>query len=60
MQIVYTAEIDEEIYSLYGLLELLNETVSNATDCNILRGRLESPDEICETGDWEDDYGQDK
>lgn len=55
MKLVYTVEIDEEIYNLDGLLESLDETISSDTDCNILRSRLESPDEICETGDWEDD-----
>ncbi len=55
MKLVYTAEIDEEIYNLDGLLELLDETVSSSTDCNVLKSRLESPDEICESGDWEDD-----
>ncbi len=55
MKLVYTVEIDEDIYCLDGLLESLDETISSGTDCNILRSRLESPDEICETGDWEDD-----
>lgn len=55
MELVYRVKIDEEIYNLDGLLESLDETIRSGTDCNILRSRLESPDEICETGDWEDD-----
>ncbi|WP_156034777.1 hypothetical protein [Clostridium sp. KNHs205] len=55
MKLVYTVEIDDEIYSLDGLLELLNETVNSTTDCMVLKSRIESSDEICETGDWEDD-----
>ncbi|MNC79244.1 hypothetical protein D3C75_1316700 [compost metagenome] len=55
MELVYRVKIDDEIYNLDGLLESLDETISSGTDCKILRSRLESPDEICETGDWEDD-----
>ena len=54
MKLVYTVEIDEEIYNLDGLLESLDETIHLSVDCNIIKSRLESPDEICETGDWED------
>jgi len=55
MKLVYTVEIDEEIYCLDGLLESLDETINLSVETNILKSRLESPDEICETGDWEDD-----
>lgn len=53
MKLVYTVEIDEEIYNLDGLLETLDETLYLSTDSNIIKSRLESPDEICENGDWE-------
>ena len=54
MELVYRVQIDEEIYNLDGLLESLDETIRLSTDSNIIKSRLESPDEICETGDWED------
>jgi hypothetical protein len=57
MKLVYTVEIDEEIYNLDGLLETLDETILLSTDSNIIKSRLESPDEICETGEWEDTDG---
>lgn len=55
MKLVYTAEIDEEIYSLEGLRESLDQTMFLIIGCNILKSRLESPDEICESEGWEDD-----
>jgi hypothetical protein len=54
VELVYRVEIDEEIYNLDGLLESLDETIHLSVDCNIIKSRLESPDEICETGEWED------
>lgn len=53
MKIVYTVEIDEETYELSGLLETLDIAVQLATDCLIERSRIESPDEVCENGEWE-------
>lgn len=55
MELVYTAEIDEEIYNLDGLLKTLNEVVSDGTGCNVLKSKIESPDEVCEDGEWEDE-----
>jgi hypothetical protein len=53
VELVYRVKIDEEIYNLDGLLETLDETIYLSTDSNIIKSRLESPDEICENGDWE-------
>lgn len=55
MRLIYTVDIDEEVYDLSGLLNDLDETVQLATDCCVKRSRIESPDEICENGEWEDD-----
>jgi hypothetical protein len=53
MRIVYIVEIDEDVYELSGLLDALDVTVELATDCGVIRSRLESPDEVCENGDRE-------
>jgi hypothetical protein len=54
MKIVYTVEIDEDVYELEGLMSTLDTTVSLATDCLVLRSRIESLDETCENGEWEE------
>ena len=54
-RLVYTVDIDEEVFNIDGVLEALDETVREATDCNVIRSRLESPDEVCENGEWEDE-----
>ena len=57
-RLVYTVDIDEEIFGLEGLLETLDETVQQSTDCFVNRSRIESPAEICENGEWEDDKNE--
>jgi hypothetical protein len=52
MKIVYT--VDEDVYELEGLMSTLDVTVSLATDCLVLRSRIESSDEVCENGEWEE------
>ena len=54
VKLTYTVEIDEEIFGLDGLNELLNETISNDIGCSVIKSRLESLDEINEIGEWED------
>jgi hypothetical protein len=54
-RLVYTAEINEELCDLSGLLEAIDETVRSTTDCFIERSKLESPDEVCENGEWEEE-----
>lgn len=59
-RLIYTVDIDEEVYSIDGLLIALDEVVEYETDCNVIRSRIESPAEICETGEWEDADGEDQ
>jgi hypothetical protein len=54
-RLVYTVDIDEEVYEINGLLEAIDTTVSLLTDCNVVRSRIESSDEVCENGEWEDE-----
>ena len=53
--LTYTFEINDAIFGLDHLLEVMNEGLQILTGCEILRSRLESPDEICETGEWDND-----
>lgn len=53
-RLVYTIYIDEEFIELESLRETLDFTIENELECGIIRSRLESEDEICETGEWED------
>ena len=54
-RLVYIVDIDEEMYGLDFLLDLLDAATQSGTGCKIIRSRLGSPDEICDTGDWEED-----
>lgn len=50
-----TVDIDEEFVGMDSVLDLLTATIETELDCNVIRGKLESPDEIAYTGDWEDE-----
>ena len=52
--LVYTVEIDEEIYGADYLLEAIDATIEAEIGCKALRSRLESDAEIIENGEWED------
>jgi hypothetical protein len=54
-RLIYTVDIDEEVYELDGLLDILDTTVQQSTDCGVIRSRVESPDEVCENGEWEEE-----
>jgi hypothetical protein len=54
-RIIYTVDIDEEVYELDGLLDALDITVQLSTDCFVERSRIESPAEVCENGEWEEE-----
>ncbi|GEM_PF-2212505 len=54
-RLIYTVDIDEEVYELSGLLDTFDTAVQVLTDCNVERSRIESPDEVCENGEWEDE-----
>ena len=54
-RLTYTVDIDEEIYGLDCLLDMLNAIIESETDSEVLKSRLESKDEICEIGDWDDE-----
>jgi hypothetical protein len=56
-RLVYTVDIDEEIYGADCLLEAIDATIKSEIGCKVLRSRLESPDEVCENGEWEDEEG---
>lgn len=53
-RIIYTTDIDEEYCDLSALHVELNETIENMLDCNVVRSRLETDDEVNEIGEWED------
>lgn len=53
-RLVYTADIDDEVFELEGLLKTLDEVIEASTDCNVIKSRIESPDEVCENGEWEE------
>ena len=55
MQIIYIADIDEDVYEISGLLQALDATVELATDCKVTRSRAETDEEVCENGEWEED-----
>lgn len=52
-RLTYTFEVNYSPFGLDSLLEILNEGVQITTGCEIIRSRLESPDEICEMGEWD-------
>lgn len=54
-RLIYTVDIDEEFVGMDSLLELLEAIIENELDCNVVRGKLESPDEVAYTGEWEDE-----
>ncbi len=55
MRIVYTADIDEEIYETYELMITLNETMEAAVGCKVIKSKLETDEEVCEMDAGEDD-----
>lgn len=59
MKLVYTVEIDEDFECLDSFLELLEAITEEEFGCNVIRSKLETPDEIISKGDWEDDDGED-
>lgn len=53
VKLIYTVEIDEDVFELNGVLKTLNDVLEEKTDSTIIKSRIESPDEVCENGDWE-------
>lgn len=56
-RLTYTVEIDEEFEDFDYIHELLNAVIQEELGCNIIRSKLETPDEIIFDGDWEDENG---
>jgi hypothetical protein len=54
-KLVYTVEVDEEFTGLDSFREILDFTTENELGCGVIRSKLESPDEVCENGEWEED-----
>ena len=54
-RLIYTVDIDEEVYGADFLLEAIDETIKAEIGCEILKSRLESEVEVIENGEWEDD-----
>ena len=57
-RLIYTVDIDEEIYGADFLLEAIDETIKAEIGCEILKSRLESEVEVIENGEWEDDENE--
>lgn len=56
-RLTYTVEIDDEFYGFDFLHELLNAIIREELECNIIRSKFETPDEIILDGEWEDENG---
>jgi hypothetical protein len=54
-RLVYTVDIDEEVYGADYLLEAIDATIESEIGCKVLKSRLESNVEIIEKGEWEDE-----
>jgi hypothetical protein len=54
-RLVYTVDIDEEFTDLTGFFEVLEAIVEDELDCNVIRSRLETEEEVISKGDWEDE-----
>lgn len=54
-RLIYTVDIDEEFVGIDSLLELLEAMIEIELGCNVIRSKLESPDEIAYKGEWEDE-----
>ncbi len=54
-RIVYTVEVDEEFYGLEFFQDLLDDTTREELGCSVIRSKLETSDEVCENGEWEDE-----
>lgn len=50
-----TVDIDEELIGMDSVLDLLIDAIEMEINCNVIRGKLESPEEIAYAGDWEDE-----
>ncbi|WOO34928.1 hypothetical protein R2R35_14090 [Anaerocolumna sp. AGMB13020] len=55
MKLVYTVEIDKDFEYLDNYLELLEAVTEEEFGCNVVRSKLETPDEIISKGEWEDE-----
>ena len=58
-RLVYTVDIDED-FDVIGesFFELLEAIVEEEMGCNVVRSKLETPDEVMSKGDWEDEDEQ--
>jgi hypothetical protein len=54
-RLIYTVDIDEEFVGMDSVLDLIDAEVESILDCNVIRSKLESPEEIAYSGDWEDE-----
>ena len=52
-RLIYTVEVDEEFYGLEFFHGLLDEITREELGCSVIRSKLETTDEVCESGDWE-------
>lgn len=55
MRLIYTVEINEEIFGLDGVLRVLDDALEEELGSVIVKSRIESRDEVCEKGNWEDE-----
>jgi hypothetical protein len=55
-RLIYTVDIDEE-FDVIGesFFELLEAIVEEELGCNVVRSKLELPDEVMSRGEWEDE-----
>lgn len=57
-RLIYTVDIDDKFEGLGCLHELLDSTVQCELGCGVVRSRLETDDEVCENGEWEDEENE--
>ena len=50
MVLTYTIKINKEICQIEGLQKILDETIEEVVNCKVLGSKIESPEEVCETG----------
>ncbi len=55
MRLIYTVDIDQDFEYLDNYLELLEAVTEEEFGCNVVRSKLETPDEIISKGEWEEE-----
>lgn len=55
MRLIYTVDIDQDFEYIDNYLELLEAVTEEEFGCNVVRSKLETPDEIISKGEWEEE-----